>query len=152
MPEYKEHLEQQIERGENFRKDFFLPLIPGVPVMFFTPMAPPSARRDILKSLNMESPTTVDVNPNRTNITHVKIFRSPSKDTKEHLDNVLKMILSDIMAKREKYPQALIYTDTDCIAYCYWYVERTVGQAMYIGEHCPENWILGRITVSTHKR
>ena len=112
--------------------------------MLFTATAPPSARRDILKSLNMDSPTTVEVNPNRKNITYVKIFRPPSQETKDHLDNILKKILSDLMTERENYPQTLIYTDTDCIAYCYWYAERTVGEAMYIGEHCPENRIFGQ--------
>lgn len=138
-------------RGETFRKDFkrigedLLPLAPNIPVMLFTATAPPAARTELRKCLQMVDPQVVEVNPNRANISYSKCTRPPSSQTKDHLDLLISDICSDMKTQGSGYPQTIFYTDTDTIAYCYWLTEKKLGTShQYDGDSIPENRVFAQ--------
>lgn len=66
-----------------------LPLFADIPVLCFTATAPPAAQKALQKSLMMDSPTLITVNPDRPNIVYEKIMRPPSHETQDHLDGIV---------------------------------------------------------------
>jgi len=137
-------------RGEDFRKDFkkigedLLPLLPSVQVMLFTATAPPSVRDQILSNLGMKEARIIEVNPDRANIQYRKELRPPSKDSKDHLDNIISKLAEELKEKKGKFPQTIVYTDLAYIGYCYWKTELILGDEQYIGEAAVENRIFAQ--------
>lgn len=134
-----------------FRKDFLrigedlLPLVPKIPVMLFTATAPPATQMELKKALQMEDPKVVEVNPDRQNVAYIKHIRPPSNQTKDHLDQLISNICSNLKAQGSDYPQTILYTDTECIAYFYSQTEKKLGiQHQYQGEHIPENRVFAQ--------
>ena len=115
--------------------------------MLFTATAPPLKQDELLKSLNVQDPCKVIMNPDRSNIKYVNIERPSSTETQDHLDTILEQIGNGLKQKRRQYPLTIIYTDTAVISYCYWYMEKLLGQCQYDGEPIPEN----RIFAQYHK-
>ncbi|XP_053405620.1 putative ATP-dependent DNA helicase Q1 [Mercenaria mercenaria] len=134
-----------LEWGKDFRTDFtiigtnLLARFPEIPVMVFTATASAEAQSKIAKSLQMKSPNVISRNPDRVNIKYSKIFRPPSAETQDHLDEILAPMVDSLIDMRQNYPLTLIYTDTSTISYAYTFFEKKMGDKQYMGEAIPEN-------------
>ena len=116
-------------RGGEFRKDFgkigdlLLSTFPELPVMVFTATASPKAQH-LIKTLRLRNPKQVIRNPDRVNIKYEKVFRPPSQDTEDHLEEILKPMADELASQKLDYPLTVMYTDTNVIAFCYALMEK----------------------------
>ena len=88
----------------------------------------------------MKPPVIFRMNPDRPNIAFIKALRPPSTKTRDHLDQLLQKLVQDLKDTRQEYPLTIMYTDTDVIGYCFWYLEMNLPMdVQYIGDEVPEN-------------
>ena len=136
-------------RGEEFRKAFkrlgteFMPLF-DTPVLICTATAPPKKLDELIKVINLKDPHKVVTNPDRANISLEVIQRPPSKDTEEHLEELLKPICCGLKEDPSDYPVTIWYTDTATIAYCYAFTKNYLDKDQYVGNPVPENRIFAQ--------
>ena len=77
------------------------------------------------------------MNPDRTNIKYIKIERPPSSDTQDHLDEILKPMVNQLLEEQDKYPLTIFYTYTNVVSYAYF--EKKMGKDQYLEAMIPEN-------------
>ncbi len=109
-------------------------------MLVFTATASPKAQQHLIKTLRLRNPKQVIRNPDRVNIIYEKVFRPPSQDTEDHLEEILKPMADELASQKLDYPLTVIYTDTNVIAFCYAFM----GAAQYVGESVVENRLLAR--------
>ena len=105
----------------------------------FTATASPTAQQQLIKTLRLNHPKLITVNPDRPNIMYRKVFRPPSMDTEKHLESILTPMVEQLKEEKEAYPMTIFYTDTSVISFAYAFFEKYMGADQYVGSSVPEN-------------
>ena len=79
------------------------------------------------------------MSPDRDNVKYVKHIRQPSTKTKDDLDKILDELVQNLNMDRLKFPITIVYTDLDCIEYCFEYMSASMGPSQYECKASPEN-------------
>lgn len=118
--------------------------LPDVPIMLLTATASTKVKDILIKNLELTNPKVIQISPDRSNIMYKKVKRQESTKTKDDLDVILSQLCEELLDKRINFPITIVYTDLDCIEYCYEYMNDKMGGHQYEGQAIPENRLFGQ--------
>jgi len=101
----------------------------SVPTLALTATATLQKKEEIVQSLGLIDPVSVEINPDRANIFFAACSRPNQGDTK--LEPILGPLADELIEKRNNFPLTLIYGNLATIAECYVYFSNRMGPLQY---------------------
>ena len=101
----------------------------SVPTIALTATATLQKREEIVQSLGLIDPVSVEINPHRPNIFFAACSRPNQEDTK--LEPILGPLGDELIEKRNNFPLTLISGNLATIAECFVYFSNRMGPLQY---------------------
>ena len=101
----------------------------SIPSLALTATATLQKKEEIVQSLGLLDPSSVEINPDRPNIFFAACSRPNQGDTK--LEAILGPLADELIEKRSTFPLTLIYGNLATVAECFIYFSKRMGPLQY---------------------